>query len=827
MTSVTLLMVTGCGPRQDEAVSPTERFVTTSSGFSDESVASNLASPTAMTFAPDGRLFVCEQSGKLRVIKNGALLASPFLTVPTNADGERGLLGVAFHPNFATNGFVFVYYTSSTPALHNRVSRFTANGDVAVSGSEVVIMDLDGLSGATNHNGGALHFGQDGLLYVAVGENANSANAQTLANRLGKVLRINADGTIPTNNPFYGTATGANRSIWALGLRNPFTFAFHPISGRMFINDVGQDTWEEINDGVAGSNYGWPTTEGTTTNSSFRSPIFAYGHGTTATTGCAVTGGAFYNPPTSQYPSTYVGKYFFADYCGNWIRLLDPTTGTAVGFVSGIAAPVDLAVGSDGLLYYLARGASSTSGIVGRIRYTGNQSQAPVIGTQPQSQTVSAGQVVTFNVAASGTAPLTYQWQRNGANISGATGTSYSFTAATTDNGTSFAVIVTNSVGSTKSNSATLTVTTNMAPTATIIAPMAGLTYAGGDTVTYSGTGTDPEDGTLPASAFTWQVDFHHDTHLHPAVAPVSGSKSGSFVIPKMGETSANVYYRVLLTVVDSKGASATQFVDVRPRTSTIGIASNPSGLQLLLDGQPVVTPYSVLGVVGMTRQLSAPSPQASGGTSLTFSSWSDGQPNTHTFDTPAASTTYTAIYRASGASTGYQQDPGPDGLLVFEAEHFDSRVSQSSHDWTTTSSADASGSVALFAGPNNGAFIDTGYVTTSPRADFRVNFVKTGVHYLWVRGRADSGSDDSFHMGIDGQAVTSADRMTVHAESTFSWSRVTMDGPVASVPVASAGVHMINLWMREDGTIIDKILLTSSANFTPTGYGPPESPTN
>src|SRR5439155_12911459 len=142
---------------------------------------------------------------------------------------------------------------------HNRVSRFTASGDVAVAGSETVILELDDLSTASNHNGGAIHFGPDGRLYVAVGENATSANAQTLANRLGKMLRINADGSIPIDNPFSSTAVGVNRAIWALGLRNPFTFAIQPGTGRMFINDVGQSTWEEIDDGVAGANYGWPS----------------------------------------------------------------------------------------------------------------------------------------------------------------------------------------------------------------------------------------------------------------------------------------------------------------------------------------------------------------------------------------------------------------------------------------------------------------------------------------------------------------------------------------------------------------------------------------
>lgn len=439
------------------------RAATVPAGFTDTLVAGELTSATAMAIAPDGRVFVCLQGGALRVVKNGALLPTPFLTVNVNASGERGLLGVAFDPNFNTNGFVYIYYTTAASPIHNRVSRFTANGDVALAGSETTILDLDNLSGATNHNGGAMHFGPDGKLYVAVGENATPSNSQTLANLLGKMLRLNADGSIPTDNPFFNTATGKNRAIWALGLRNPYTFNFQPGTGRMFINDVGQNAFEEINDGIAGSNYGWPTCEGACTNPNFRNPLFQYGHGSGATTGCAITGGAFYNPQTAQFPSSYAGKYFFADFCSNWIRLFDPSSGTATNFLSGASLPVDLQVSADGSLYYLQRGAS---GQLHRIQYPAGQTP-PSISTHPQSQTIAAGQPVTFTVSASGSASLQYQWQRNNVDIPGANGESYTIPSVTSaDNGAQFRVIVTNAFGSASSNSATLTVTSTNPPPA-------------------------------------------------------------------------------------------------------------------------------------------------------------------------------------------------------------------------------------------------------------------------------------------------------------------------------------------------------------------------
>lgn len=342
-------------------------------GFTDSVVAANLAGPTAMAFAPDGRLFVTEQTGALRVIKNGQLLARPFATFKVDSAGERGLLGVTFDPNFAANHFLYVYYTvpgASGAASFNHVTRLTASGDVAVKHSQHEVFRLNNLSAHTNHNGGAIHFGPDGKLYIAAGENANGANAQSKSNLLGKILRINSDGTIPTDNPFYKSTQGVNRAIWALGLRNPFNFSFQRGTGRMFINDVGQSTTEEIDDGIAGSNYGWPATEGPTADPRFRSPVFSYAHGNGPTTGDAIVGSAFYSPATRTFPKSYKGDYFFADLTSGWVRRMDVATGQVVSFASGVSTPVALATGDDGALYYLARGPGSNTGEVGRVQYT-------------------------------------------------------------------------------------------------------------------------------------------------------------------------------------------------------------------------------------------------------------------------------------------------------------------------------------------------------------------------------------------------------------------------------------------------------------------------
>lgn len=627
-------------------------------GFTEALVASGLSNPTAMQFAPDGRLFVAQQGGALRVIKNGALLATPFVTLTVDQSGERGLLGVAFDPNFASNQYVYVYHTvpaSPGVTVHNRISRFTANGDVALAGSELPIVDLDNLSGATNHNGGAIDFGPDGTLYVAVGDNANTAFPQSLTTRHGKLLRYNADGSIPVDNPssfpgIAGTTAGVYRAIWAVGLRNPFTFSVNPgATPLLMVNDVGQGAWEEMSPGSAGANFGWPATEGDfnpATFPNFTRPRYAYANDSST---CAITGGTFYGPPTPNFPSAYQGMYFFADYCGGWIRYIDPTQVFAwpmlpapTTFATGISLPVDLKVGPDGALYYLARG----SGSVFRVQYG---SSAPTITSQPVDRTVSVGQSATFSVTAGGTAPFAYQWQRNGVDIGGATGANYTRTnAQVADNGARFRVRVSNGVGNVFSNEATLTVTTNVAPVAAITAPATNLLYTGGMTVAFAGTGTDPDGAptTLPPSAFSWRVDFHHDTHTHPFLPATSGITGGTFVVPTTGETSANVWYRIHLTVTDSGGLSHAVQRDVFPRTVRLTLAASPASLQLRLDGQPVSSPTAVDSVVGMQRTIEAPA-QTVNGVGYAFTSWSDGGAASRAILTPGVNTTYTAAFTA------------------------------------------------------------------------------------------------------------------------------------------------------------------------------------
>jgi glucose/arabinose dehydrogenase len=355
-------------PGAPQATAPSARLP---AGFTQRTVMRRLARGTDMAFTPDGRLFVTLKSGVVRFRRpNGTAGTLLNFSRKINDVGERGLLGIAVDPRFATNHHLYLEYTreaSATRPLHNQLVRVTVRNGRLAPGSERVLFRFNGLL-ATNHNGGSVHVGPDGKLYVSHGENARDAQAQSLNNLLGKIVRLNRNGTIPADNPFFNRASGRNRAIWVRGLRNPFKFAFDPGSSRAYINDVGAQTWEEINRLRKGRNYGWPVEEGPENSSRFTPPIFAYRHGATATTGCSITGGEFYRAARRNFPARFVGDYFFADFCNGWVRRYDPRTDRVAGFTTGLRRPVDLEVGQRGSLYVLLHG---TPGRVVRIRFNG------------------------------------------------------------------------------------------------------------------------------------------------------------------------------------------------------------------------------------------------------------------------------------------------------------------------------------------------------------------------------------------------------------------------------------------------------------------------
>jgi glucose/arabinose dehydrogenase len=323
---------TGPGPCGATPVSGTPALKTTR-------IASGFREPVDVQSAPgDCRLFVVEQAGRIRVMRNGAVLPAPFLDIAGRiaSGGERGLLGLAFHPRFAENGRFFIDYTDPNGDTH--VAELRATGDAADAGSERLV--LFQRQPFANHNGGGLAFGPDGFLYVGLGDGGSAGdpqrNGQSLGTFLGKLLRIDVDSAapyaVPRDNPFVGRA-GASPEIWAFGLRNPWRFAFDRATGDLLIGDVGQGAVEEID--VAsrrgGDNFGWNVTEGSScyqpssgcSTAGITMPVAEYRHDGGA---CSVTGGVVYRGTRMPFLQ---GTYFYSDYCRPFVRSFRLTGGVA------------------------------------------------------------------------------------------------------------------------------------------------------------------------------------------------------------------------------------------------------------------------------------------------------------------------------------------------------------------------------------------------------------------------------------------------------------------------------------------------------------------
>jgi glucose/arabinose dehydrogenase len=649
-------------------------------GFQETLVAGGLYEPTAMVVAPDGRIFVTEKPYDVRVVENGQLLPTPFVSLSVERGGERGVDGIVLDPNFATNGFVYLYYTHLTASgSFDRLSRFTAsatNPDVADPSSELVLLDDIPTAVPGFHNGGVMQFGADGMLYVGIGDTEDTTLPQDLTKLQGKILRINPaayPNIIPSDNPFVGVP-GDRPEIWASGFRNPFTGAMLPGTSQLFVNDVGSDYWEEVDKVAKGGNFGWPLAEGMSTNPAFVNPVYTYPHNGQ---GAAIAGGMFYTG--NQLPPSYDGQYFFADYVRGFIRTLDVNTGIATDFATNVNIPVDVAMAPDGGLYWLSLGpGSGTNGGIYKIIYTTGNRQPTAVATATPGNGL-APLTVSFSGSNSTDPdgdPLIYSWDFG----DGQTATGSDVTHTYTADGQYSVVLTVNDRpdGSGLLNSSLPLVITvgNQAPTATIIAPIVGSHYSAGDTISFAGLATDPEDGTLPASAYNWSIVFHHNTHTHPFIDSVPGVTSGTFQIPVIGETDPDQWYRVTLTVTDSGGLQESTYVDVLPNLSQFALGSNINGAQVTLDGQPRNLPITVTGVVGMQRTLSAPL-QTINNQTYQFASWSDGGAATHTILTPSTATTYTANFQQIPYGALYSTT-APDTWLPGQTRTFTTTLTNS-----------------------------------------------------------------------------------------------------------------------------------------------------
>jgi glucose/arabinose dehydrogenase len=677
------------------------------SGFSETNLA-NVPFPTDLGFTPDGRLVIVGQAGAVRIYQNGALVATPALDFDTFtrfcSGNEMGLLGVAIDPDFATNSYIYFYHsydkqnngcqtgTSGAAPRTNRVSRFVLPAsNVIDSASEVVLLDnVPATCG--NHNAGDLHFGvgtDRDMLYIATGDGGceltnrndgggNNTDARRLDILGGKILRINKDGTIPTSNPFYNNANAVVcgnpaigvtinpsvnvcRETWAWGLRNPFRVAPKPNSNEFYINDVGQNLWEEISISHVGEDYAWNNREGFCPNGSTsncrtvpdavvnnqRDPIFAYQHNTGAFASCnSLTAGVFV--PTGTWSSNYDNQYLFSDYTCNKTFLLTNNAGswTPTEFLSNEtiiamgASPATFPGGQ--AIYYVSH---SGGGRVRRINYTGTGNRSPVAVVTASPTSGLAPLTVNFNATGSFDPdgnPITYLWNfGDGFSTQTTTPTtSRNYTA----NGTYFATLQIRDSLNALSDVLTVRIDVgNRAPVPQISAPTSNKLFRVGETITLTGSATDPEQGNLSANALKWRVVLHHDQHTHPFFPETVGNNLQFVTNPPEDLLAAtNSYLMIYLTATDNNGLATTITQQLNPNKVAVKVETAPNGLQVQVNGTAFTSPQSIVAWEGQTLQLATTANQTNAfGQDLVFSGWSDGGALNHNVVVPATTDPY------------------------------------------------------------------------------------------------------------------------------------------------------------------------------------------
>ena len=712
-----LVSVDVAGPRSADAA------VQLPAGWVTDTVVSGLGEPVGLAWTPDGRLLIAEKSGVVRMWDPAAgLLPTPFIDISAQVNGvrDRGLLGIAVHPDWPVTPHVFLLFTYDPPEVYqnppgrggpdgrgkraSRLIRVSADPtddhrtaspatEVVLLGSNSTAATIGDLAAPMNdfldppfvtacedqatgdplrdclpadgesHTIGSVRFGTDGMLYVGNGDGASYTTVDPRALRsldldsmAGKILRIDPwTGEGPPDNPHWNGDAGANRSkVYANGLRNPFRFTIDPVSGEPFIGDVGWATWEEINTGS--HDFGWPCYEGANGVLAQQGGYAAlsecqiyYGSNTaqpavhaydTTGFGGSPAAGAFYGG--TAYPAEFQGALFINDYAADWIKYLTFDAGgnaTVHDFATDADGPVEMVAGPDTNLYYI----SILTGQVKRLRYVGDGNHPPVAvaGATPQSGpvplTVDFQGKLSYDPDAES---LDHLWDFGDGTTSTEVDPRHTYPT-----GGSYDVTLTVTDGSGATDRVTLTVTAdNTAPTASITAPVATDRFSIDDPVSYAGTGTDPEDGTIPPGSMTWNAHISHDGHLHPLFDGVTGS-TGSFDYSDHEDHSHVV---LCLTVTDSGGLTGQDCVDVRPAEVTLTFDSIPSGLELDYNGITATTPFQVEAPVNSTRSINAPSPQ--GG--QTFQSWSIGGTAGQSIVVGSDDTTLTATYSGGGGGS-------------------------------------------------------------------------------------------------------------------------------------------------------------------------------
>lgn len=672
-------------------------------GFTSELVTGGLQYPTAIAHLPDGRMLIAEKAGVVRLLKDGVLQPVPFMDIRdwVNSHHDRGLLGLAVDPDFGTNGYIYLLFTYDDDAVDDsgpktaRLARYTASGDSADPWSQAVLLGnwvgsscnnfppgVDCIpSDSESHTVGNVRFAPDGTLFVSLGDGArydgvddDALRAQDLHSLAGKVVRITRTGQGLPSNPFWSGDANANRSkVWALGLRNPYRFNLRPGTFTPYLGDVGWGTYEEINVASAGANLGWPCYEGYFRQRGYepkavcqalyargagavKPPLHVWDHGV----GQTATGGAFYTG--SAYPAQWRGAYFFADYSQKWIHALrvdendQLVPGSVVSFATAVGGLVELGTLPDANLYFV----DILAGEVRRIRYTaGNTPPVAVASATPREG--SPPLRVSFSSAGSSDPDgdaLQYHWDfGDGTSASGVAHPEHTYTAPGLHTAR-----LTVSDGRGGSHSATVSISVgNRSPVVSIHSPSESFRFKVGDTVSYSGSANDPEDGAIPGDRLAWTMTLHHCSagtcHAHP-YGTATGT-GGAFTVPDHGD---EVRFELTLTATDSAGLTGSRSVLLHPHLVQVTLQTSPPGLEVVLDGTAGPAPLIRSIIAGSTHTVYAPSPQGI----YAFLEWSDGGDWQHTIQAGTSDATYTASF----------EPLAPEACPVgqFRAEYFDNK---------------------------------------------------------------------------------------------------------------------------------------------------------
>lgn len=703
--------------------------------FQDTVVFSDLDSPTAISFAPNGKVFIAEKAGIIKVYDNlQDTTPTVFADLRSQVHNysDRGIGGMVVDPQFPARPFVYVLYTMDGPigsSLPNnndqcaipdfclagsRLSKLTASADGNTMLSQQILIE-SWCQIENSHTADGLAFGADGALYLTHGDGASfnyvdygqdggcvdpvneggalrSQDLRTSGDPVsfdGAMLRVNPDtGEAFAGNPLAGGAIADDDRIISYGYRNPFRFTIDPLTGAIWVADVGWNEWEEINyipnPTASVSNFGWPCYEGPARQGGYdaanipicenlytagtaQSPYYSYAHngGSKAVSAIGLYRG-------SNFPSAYDGALFFGDYTQGWIRVMAPgtnglpDTNNITDFIPSGAYPVDIKIGSNGALYYV----DVVEGTVHQISYftvntppTAKATSNTDAGALPLTVHFSGSESIDPDVGDT----LSYAWDLDGDGAfddSTAVAPSFTYTQAQT---VPVKLRVTDNHNA--SNVATITIFAgNRPPVPVISIPTVATNYSVSEVISFSGSANDPDVGNLPPSALSWELLLHHcalndpdECHEH-SIQTFPGVYSGSIPAPDH-EYPSRLEFRLTATDPSNSALKRTTNVLIEPRTTTWTFTSQPPGLQLAAYGSTATTPFTRTVIVNAQSTISAPLLQQLGPNAYQFASWSDSGAQTHTVTASSVPQTFHAVYTQTAApSIWHSWEVSPQG---------------------------------------------------------------------------------------------------------------------------------------------------------------------